>query len=113
MSAVSVRATLGTCRHADMCRHVRFETLTREFGVVVMVAMTLTLAGCTSSTSSAVTKAANAALAAARSALKAETAAKAAAAPEAAEMSSAQPCTASQLRRWTTWMSSPRRRSVA
>ena len=45
MSAVSVRATLGTCRHADMCRHVRFETLTREFGVVVMVAMTLTLAG--------------------------------------------------------------------
>ena len=67
--------------------------------------MTLMLAGCTSSTSPAVTKAANAAQAAARSALKAETAARAAAAAaekaavaaEAAELASAQPCTPSQL----------------
>jgi len=77
----------------------------RKLGIVVVVLMTLTLAGCTSSVSPAVTKAANTAQAAARSALKAETAAKAAAAvaekaaaaAEAAELASAQTCAASQL----------------
>ena len=79
--------------------------MTRKLAVFAAVAMTLMLAGCTSSTSPAVTKAANAAQAAARSALKAETAAraaaaaaeKAAAAAEAAELAFAQPCTPSQL----------------
>jgi len=79
--------------------------MVRKFGAVAAVVMTVMLAGCTSSTSPAVTKAATAAEAAARSALKAETAAraaaeaaeKAAAAAEAAELASAQPCTPSQL----------------
>lgn len=50
MSAVSGRATLGTCRRASTCRHLRSETVTRKLGAVVLVAMTLMLAGCTSST---------------------------------------------------------------
>jgi hypothetical protein len=77
----------------------------RKLGTLAMVAMTVALAGCTSSTSPSVTKAANAAKAAATAALRAETAAKAAeaaaekaeAAAVAAEMSSATACTASQL----------------
>jgi hypothetical protein len=77
----------------------------RKLGIAVLVATAMMLAGCTSSTSPAVTKAANAAKAAATAALRAETAAKAAeaaaekaeAAAVAAEMSSATACTASQL----------------
>lgn len=95
----------GSCRHAGMCRHARSETMTRKLGVVVMVAVTLTFAACTSTTSPAVTKAVNVAKTAAAAALKAESAAKAAAAAaekaaaeaEAAELASAQPCAASQL----------------
>jgi len=105
MSAVSGRATLGTCRRAGMCCWVRPETMMRKLGIAVLVATAMMLAGCTSSTSPAVTKAANAAKAAATAALRAETAAKAAeaaaekaeAAAVAAEMSSATACTASQL----------------
>jgi len=74
----------GSCRHAGMCRHARSETMTRKLGVVMMVAVTLTFAACTSTTSPAVTKAVNVAKTAAAEA-------------EAAELASAQPCAASQL----------------